>query len=239
MTLGFIMKKNIITFAFLLISLALFAGDVAAFEDIGFSSDGKTYLFAEYGITDKDFQGYAEIYAVDIAKNDFLPNGIFKINPSSATAGKSGISVYQSLKEKQSSWLNSFKATPVSLENVLYIKPNDSKKNTETISVTDFIHSSQNNPITYKFTLVPYYEGSGKNLVSSFYIVVEKLDKDGKVLDKIVAGNPDVKRAMVSSYCIEKIFCSPDAKSFVILVEKRVEENGVPTIRYMVETFQF
>ena len=239
MTLGFIMKKNIIIFAFLLISLALFAGDVAAFEDIGFSSDGKTYLFAEYGITDKDFQGYAEIYAVDIAKNDFLPNGIFKINPSSATAGKSGISVYQSLKDKQSSWLNSFKATPVSLENVLYIKPNDSKKNTETISVTDFIHSSQNNPITYNFTLVPYYEGSGKNLVSSFYIVVEKLDKDGKVLDKIVAGNPDVKRAMVSSYCIEKIFCSPDAKSFVILVEKRVEENGVPTIRYMVETFQF
>ena len=68
---------------------------------------------------------------------------------------------------------------------------------------------------------------------------LEKLDKDGKVLDKIVAGNPDVKRAMVSSYCIEKIFCSPDAKSFVILVEKRVEENGVPTIRYMVETFQF
>ena len=44
MTLGFIMKKNIITFAFLLISLALFAGDVAAFEDIGFSSDGKTYV---------------------------------------------------------------------------------------------------------------------------------------------------------------------------------------------------
>ena len=71
------MKKYIFGLMFVLVSCFAFAGDVAAFEDIGFSADGKTYLFAEYGITDKDFQGYAEIYAVDIEKNDFLKNGVF------------------------------------------------------------------------------------------------------------------------------------------------------------------
>lgn len=223
---------------FVLVSCFAFAGDVAAFEDIGFSADGKTYLFAEYGITDKDFQGYAEIYAVDIEKNDFLKNGVYKTNPSNATTGKSGSSVYAALKEKNQKWLNSFNATPVSVEDVLYIKPNDFKDKTETVSVTDFVHTTQENPITYNFTLVPYFEGSGKSLVSSFYIVVEKTDKDGKQLEKLVVGNPDVKRKMISSYAIEKIFFSKDAKSFVIVVEKRSEENGVPTIRYMVETFK-
>jgi hypothetical protein len=159
-------------------------------------------------------------------------------SPSKSTTGKSGSFVYNSLKEKNAKWLSSFNATPVSIDDILYIKPNDSKNSTETITVTDFVHTTQENPLAYSFTLVPYFEGSGKSLVSSFYIVVEKTDKDGNQLEKIVVGNPDVKRKMISSYAIEKIFCSKDAKNFVIVVEKRSEENGVPTIRYMVETFQ-
>ncbi len=45
-----------------------FAGDAAAFSDIGFSEDGRTYIFGEYGKTDLSFQAYAEIYAVDVAE---------------------------------------------------------------------------------------------------------------------------------------------------------------------------
>ena len=67
---------------------------------------------------------------------------------------------------------------------------------------------------------------------------MEKKNKAGDILEKIVVGNPDVKRKMISNYAIERIFCTKDAKSFVILVEKISEENGVPTIRYMVETFK-
>ena len=193
------MKKYILS-VLLFASLCLaYAGDVAAYEDIGFSSDGKTYLYGQYGITDKDFQGYAEIYCVDVEKNDFLPKGVFKTNPSLATTGKSGISVYNLLKEKNANYINSFKATPVTINDILYLKPNDSKSSTESIVVTDFEHTTQENPITYKFTLVPFVEGKGKNLVSSFYIIVEKMDKDGKLLEKLVAGTPDIKRKMILS----------------------------------------
>ena len=80
----------------------LFAGDVAVFDDIGFSEDGKTYLFGQYGTTDKTFRGFAEIYAVDIESNSFKTNGIYRTNATEATAGKSGSSVYEELKKKNS-----------------------------------------------------------------------------------------------------------------------------------------
>ena len=60
---------------------ACFAGDVASFVDKGFTSDGKYYIFGQYGKTDKKFQGWAEIYQVNIASNDFVEGGVFSVNP--------------------------------------------------------------------------------------------------------------------------------------------------------------
>ena len=74
-----------------------FAGDVAVFKDIGFSKDGKTYVFAEFGITDRTFQGYGEIYTVDVERNAYVPNGVFITKPSPATAGKNGRNIYDEL----------------------------------------------------------------------------------------------------------------------------------------------
>ena len=74
------MKKIIaggVIFA-LCLSFAL-AGDAAVFVDGGFSSDGSVYLFGQYGKTDKSFRGWAEIYTVDVAKNDFVKGGTYKI----------------------------------------------------------------------------------------------------------------------------------------------------------------
>ena len=64
----------------------LSAGDVASFVDLGFSEDGKSYVFGQYGRTDKKFQGWAEIFQVDIAKNDYVDKGIFRIKPTAVTA---------------------------------------------------------------------------------------------------------------------------------------------------------
>ena len=45
------MKKSVSLLALVLslffMPLASFAGDVAVFEDLGFSTDGKTYIFAQ------------------------------------------------------------------------------------------------------------------------------------------------------------------------------------------------
>ena len=216
----------------------LFAGDVAVFDDIGFSADGKTYLFGQYGTTDKTFRGFAEIYAVDIESNSFKTNGIFRTNATEATAGKSGNSVYEELKKKNASWLSSWNASPAEISEVLYIRPYNSKTADNEIVVRDFEHSTADNTTQFTFNLVPFTEGQGTSIYSSFYITVEKRDGSGKLLNKFVAGSPDVKRRGISGYAIEKIMCDKTAKKFVIVIEKiSEEESAAPSVRYMVETF--
>lgn len=216
----------------------LFAGDVAVFDDIGFSEDGKTYLFGQYGTTDKTFRGFAEIYAVDIESNSFKTNGIYRTNATEATAGKSGNTVYEELKKKNNTWLSSWKAAPAGISEILYIRPYNTKNAENEIVVRDFEHSKVGNTTHYTFKLVPFVEGKGASVYSSFYITVEKKDGSGKLIDKIVAGSPDVKRRGISGYAIEKIMCDKTATKFVIVVEKiSEEENSAPSVRYMVETF--
>ena len=84
--------KKITGFALLVVLglSAAWAGDVATFVDKGFSEDGKYYVFGQYGKTDKKFQGWAELYQVDIAANDYTDNGVFKTKPSAVTADKTG-----------------------------------------------------------------------------------------------------------------------------------------------------
>lgn len=217
---------------------SIFAGDVAVFDDIGFSADGKTYIFGQYGTTDKTFRGYAEIYAVDIEKNAFVTNGIQRTNATESTAGKSGFSIYDELKKKSATWLSSWKAAPAEFSEVLYIRPYNTKTAENEIVVRDFEHSTAADTTQFSFKLVSYAEGKGTSMTSSFYITVEKKDSNGKLLNKIVAGSPDVKRRGISGYAIEKIMCDKTATKFVIIVEKTSEEeNAAPSVRYMVETF--
>ena len=115
---GGYMKKILTTIAVLTVAVALFAGDAASFVDLGFSKDGKTYVFGQYGKTDVDFNGYAEIYTVDVKKNDFVSNGVFK---SVDKSGKSGQRVFSSLKDKQGAFLKKYNLSPVDADSILYI----------------------------------------------------------------------------------------------------------------------
>ena len=72
------------------------------------TKDGKTYVFAEFGITDRTFQGYGEIYTVDVERNAYVPNGVFITKPSPATAGKNGRNIYDELIERSGSFLSSY-----------------------------------------------------------------------------------------------------------------------------------
>ena len=81
------MKKLVTLGLIFTLALSLVsAGDVATFVDKGFSEDGRYYVFGQYGKTDKKFQGWAELYQVDIAANDYTDNGVFKTKPSAVTA---------------------------------------------------------------------------------------------------------------------------------------------------------
>ena len=60
--------------ATLILPAAAVAGDVATFQDLGFSSDARVYVFAQYGVDERSSFPYAELFAVDVATNRFVPD---------------------------------------------------------------------------------------------------------------------------------------------------------------------
>ena len=234
------MKKSIICSLFLVLGLtALSAGDVASFVDKGFTSDGKYYVFGQYGVTDKKFQGYAEIYQVDIAANDYVDKGIFKTKPSAVTEDKNGRDVYEALEAKSFSYLKNYKTETANPDHVLYILDDVYKTGTDEIVFKDFRNSDIENPETLHIKLYPTVRGSGKNCKSSFYISVVKKDADGNVITNQKVGSPDIQRKGVTNYKIERIFCDKSERNLIFVIEKMVEDDTGLSIRYMVEAAQF
>ncbi|MBP3708925.1 MAG: DUF2259 domain-containing protein [Treponema sp.] len=213
------------------------AGDVAVFRDIGFSSDGRVYLFGEYGKTDKTFRGWAEIYTVDVAKNDFVKGEVYKTNPTSTTAGTSGREVYDALAAKNYAVTKKYNCTETAPEQVLYICGDEAKRGTDQIVFKDFA-GAIGSAATYCIELVPTVSGSGKNARSSFYIMLEKRDEHGSVVSRKKIGSPDVVRKGVIDYRIEKIFCDKSGRSLIFVVSKTMEDDTGILIRYMVEAAQ-
>lgn len=239
------MKRVLIAaFALSLIASVSFAGDAAAFSDIGFSEDGRTYIFGEYGKTDKNFQAYAEIYAVDVARNDFVSGGVFTTKPSSATTGISGRKAYDALLQKSSPSLSKFRYSPAAPENLLYIRnvPDgkiakaDEGSASNRIVFQDYERSTADTDVFFTIQLKQTVKGKGKNVSSSYYIDMRMEDQHGKLLGSWKVGNPQYERKGVSSYQIEKIFTDPSGKSIVFVIQKTVEDESGTSIRYMVET---
>ena len=234
------MKKLIICLTMILsLCLSVFAGDVAEYTDLGFSPDGKYYVFAQYGVTDKDFEPYAEIYTVDVEKNDFVKNGIYKVNPGSVKSVKSGFAVFEELYNKNKANIDKYCGEKATLDTTLYLRGPESKSSSEEITFKDFINSTEENEIFYTINLVKHVSGKGKTLKSSFFIGVEQKDASGKIISRKVVGNPDFERDGVCDYVIRRIVADKSGKSIVFEIEKQIEDSKGTSFRYMVETFMF
>lgn len=232
-----LMKRLALSGIIFAATLGVFAGDAAAFVDIGISQDGRTYAFAEYGKTDKTFQGYAEIYTVDIEKNDFVAGEIFRTNPSNATNAKSGKAVFEELYDKANWKLRKYDFKPAPVDNLLYVR-DDQKEGESEIIFKDFEGSTNEQSVFYHIKLAKTVFGSGTNLRSSFFITMEKKDGEGNVISRNIVGSPDIKRKQVTDYRIDRIFSDKTGRNLVFVIEKTLSDvNGV-SIRYMVETIR-
>ncbi|MCH5294913.1 MAG: DUF2259 domain-containing protein [Treponema sp.] len=220
----------------LLISFPASAGDAAVFEDIGFSADGKTYLFGQYGRTDGKFEAWAEIYTVDVAKNDFVSGEVYKTAPSEQTSRLSGKKAFLDLREKTEWKIAKYNAVPSTVSTLIYIREAENKSPVDEIKFKDFEGSSGSNSIYYRVRLVPTYEGSGKNVRSKYYINLEKINGNSDVLSSWKVGTPDLWRKGISSYQIERIYKDVSGKSLVFIIQKTLEDETGTSIRYMVET---
>ena len=217
-------------------AFASFAGDSAVLVDNGFSADGNYYIFGQYGKIDKKFQGWAEIYTVDVLKNDYVDNEVYRVKPSAVTFDKTGKEVYESLAGKNYLSIKKYNCAQNAPEQILYIREEEKKAGTDEIEFKDFISSVSDDQAYYKVVLVPTVSGEGINVKSSFYIDIEKLDSKGAVLASQKIGNPGITRKGVKNYKIERIVCDKTGKKLVFIVEKTMEDKTGINIRYMIET---
>ncbi|MGP1587745.1 MAG: DUF2259 domain-containing protein [Treponemataceae bacterium] len=214
-----------------------FAGDVAEYCDLGFSDDGRYFVFAQYGITDVDFIPYAEIYTVDVAKNAFLSEGIFKSYPDKEFK-KNGKTLFEQLYAKNKKFIDEHSGNKATLEQTLYLRGPESKSTSEQIIFKDFSNSDNESEVFYYINLVKNVTGQDKNLSSSFFIKIERKDENGNVLSNQIAGNPDYKRKNISDYAIRRIISDKAGKYLIFEIDKKLDNEKGTSFRYMVETVE-
>jgi predicted secreted protein len=211
---------------------ALWAGDTASFVDLGFSSGGGSYMFAQYGVQSGTLKPWADVFVVDVAKNEFVSGGrISYTHDTPVSAGTDGSGAFYRLISRNTAIADRYGVNFLRQGIPLYIALDADSGSPEGESI-EFRNFERG--LSYKARLVPSTEGSGNSLKSSFYISLEAAG--GRTY---TVGNPGIKRPLIATYKIKKVVVAPEGNSMVFVIEMRKQVAGGYDTRYMVETLRW
>jgi len=230
-------KRTFLVCSMLLLfnAAVLKAGDSAVFVDLGFSEDGSIYMFAQHGVRVDTLYPWADLFVVDVARNNFIPQGrVSYTHDKPIDAGQDGSGALYRLLIKNAGLVERYGLSYPNQGQPLYIAlPGDPSYEGIAITFRDFEAD-----ISYRANVVEKINGSGKNVRSSFYITLESTSGDGKE-KTFTIGTPQLERASIFSYRIKKVLVAPSGNSLIFVIEmKRYAENG-HDIRYMIEAIRF
>ena len=229
-----IYRKILCTFAALLFLgvPGLWAGDTASFVDLGFSPDGRTYMFAQYGVQLKTLKPWADLFVVDVDRNNFVSGGrISYVHETPVVSGQDGSGALYRVIAQNASLAERYRINYCFQGQPLFITMDNGTEISGSIPVEfrDFESGS-----LFRASLVSNIEGSGADLKSSFFINLEKTGRDG-ARKTYTVGTPQFKRPLISSYRIRKVVIAPKDGSMIFVIEMKKQEDGDTNIRYMVE----
>jgi predicted secreted protein len=228
--------KRIAFFCILiLLAAALHAGDTAVFVDQGFSTDGRTDKFGQYGVRSPALTPWAELGIVDVAANDYVSGGrISYTHETPVTAGQDGAGTLYRLVSRNAALAERHGVGFLAQGRPLYAALDDRNGSAgETIEFRDF-----DGKVSYHARLNSQVEGSGKSAASSFYIRLERQDADGGMKTYIV-GNSRIRRSGVSGYRIRNVITAPRDGYLIFVIEMRQPgASGGVDLRYMVEALK-
>ncbi len=227
------MRKAILFIVLSTLCAAIYSGDVANFVDLGFSPDGKTFAFGQYGVEEKTLSTYGELFFVDVVKNSFIP-GANLSSPPGASKQRTASAVFEQLKSKAAPSMRR-----LSIDN-------NPENRTSRLIYTEDIAAPPNKGLemhfrdfetekTYEVSLHQTASGTGFAVSSSFYITAKITGADGRT-QTLTTGNPTYKRKGVIGYRISRILTDSSNRAVVFVVEKEMYSPGGNSIRYMVET---
>ena len=214
---------------------ALWAGDTATFVDLGFSRDGRTYMFGQFGVQSETLRPWADLFIVDVETNSFVSGGRSSfVHDRPIVAGQNGSGALFHLIAQNSTLAaihnidNTFQGKPLFIS--LDTRPDDPPG---TIEFRDFENGS-----FYRASLVSRVEGSSSSFRSSFHINLERIERDGSVRTFQI-GNPQLMRPSISAYHIRQVIIPPSSGSMIFVIEMIVRDGEHFDVRYMVEAVRF
>jgi predicted secreted protein len=216
---------------------SLWAGDIASYVDLGFSQDGTVYMFGQYGVQAGTLRPWADLFVVDVPKNDFVNGGkLSYVHDAPVSAGQNGAGALYRLIARNAALAERYGVGYLLHGHPLYIALDaggSAPAAGEAIEFRDF-----NARYTYRAQLISSIEGGGANLASSFYIILEQTGADGSKKTFPQVGNPQIKRPLISSYRIRKVMIAPLERSIIFVIEMRKQSSDGLDIRYMVEALR-
>ena len=219
----------------------LWAGDTASFVDLGFSPDGKTYMFAQYGVESRTLKPWADLFVIDVPGNNFVSGGkLSYINDAPVVSGQDGSGALYRLIAQNAPLAERYRINYCYQGQPLFIaldpisggKPELFSPDQSTIEFRDFESGA-----FYRASMVSEVEGTGPALKSSFYVNIERTAKDGYKKTYTV-GAPRLKRPLIASYRIRKVMIAPHDGSMILVIEMRKQDGENVDIRYMVEALR-
>ncbi|MFP4551331.1 MAG: DUF2259 domain-containing protein [Spirochaetales bacterium] len=210
-----------------IIAAVAYSGDIATFENLGFSADSEVFVFGQYGLEEEAASPFAEIYAVDVSANQFLSRGVFSTSSTGPIAlGQDGSGAFFNLLRDATPLLRSENIDHLATGRPIYLLLGNQRNNGR-LSFRDF-----NTDVRYDVRLTQDQRGTGEDVSAAFFIEVIITDEANRARTFTV-GRPGYYRPGIASYQITQILLSPDDTGLVIVVQ---QEGPDGSIRYMVET---
>jgi predicted secreted protein len=236
---GASMRTRVTTILVTLLALsgvtASYAGDVAAFKNLGFSPDSRYFQFAQYGIDAKTQNPWAETSIVDVIRNDFVTGGVSHSSfPVGVTLGDDGLKALFAHLDKVSADRRKWKLDYLDQGRPIYFRVTgeDSNQDYDNLKVLDYKTGRQ-----YLVQVKKLITPNGTTVSSTYSIELEVKDRNGQSLGTYKVGSPNFIRSGVQNYTVIQMILSHNERSLVFVVEKEeTDGQGGVSLRDMVET---
>ncbi len=210
----------------LLVASVISAGDVAQFVNLGFSKDGKYFMFGQFGVAEKDSSPWADTFIVDVPSNVFASKGTQSFaGTQPVDPGSNGLGALLNALTVSLPRTKALRIDHLATGRLLYVLM-DGVEAADNLEFRDFQSGR-----SYKVALTQTATPTG----ASFSIAATVTEKDG-TSRSFTAGSPSYARKGVKAYHIKQIILDPDGVSLVFVVQREEQDNHGSNIRYMVET---
>ena len=172
------MKSRILGILCLLVLLLVgtdgFAGDIAHFQNLGFSRDSRYFMFGQFGLDEKTAFPYADLFLVHVSKNQFVPQGVQRLRSERPVQpGYNGEGVLFNLLGDSLALKKQYGVDHTLTGRLLYVLLNGEQPQEE-LQFRDFQSGR-----TYKVSLVQNAQGTGRDVRAAFHLLLTLQEKSG------------------------------------------------------------